>query len=498
LAEVLAMLYIIFSILLLPHSYNCLYLVYAASSYSNRKKVRLKNHPKVSVHLPVYNEKYVVSRLIRAVCSLDWPRSRLEILVLDDSADETSSIVDSEVAHFRSRGVDIRLIRRGNRSGFKAGALQNALEHTQGKYVAIFDADFVPEKGFLNETVPLLEGDPGLGMVQARWGHVNRDYSLLTETIALSIDGHHLIEQSGRCAGNLLINFNGSAGVLRTEAIRDAGGWAGDTLSEDMDLSYRMHLAGWRAHYLRDVVVPGEVPPSMGSFKSQQARWAKGSIQCGRKLLRRVWASNNLSVPQKVEATIHLTNYAVHLLVVLMLLVTVPMLATDSFYSTRLIFPYFLISAICCANPFIMYYAAVRGQGMSLLKNVRSFALLTLVGLGLSAECSLSVIRGLISYGGFFNRTPKYNISSRRDRWKDKAYSHLRNPALLECFLLAYSAIGVCLSFTRGVWPIGYYLALYLAGYASVILFNHAQSKEKACATHRERPQPVESILMKE
>ena len=482
----LALLYFLFSVLLLPYGYNCFFMVYAASKYRARRPGSIEDHPVVTIQLPVYNERYVVSRLIRAVCALDWPRDRLEVLVLDDSSDNTSSIIDSEVAAFRSKGFDIRAIRRAERIGFKAGALQNALRYTHGRYVAVFDADFIPSPGFLSETIPVMEGDPSLGFVQARWGHVNRDYSKLTEVFALGIDGHHVVEQSGRSALGLLMNFNGSGGVLRTAAIVDAGGWASDTLSEDMDLSYRMQLRGWSPLYLRDVTVPAELPPNMPAFRNQQARWARGSIQCGRKLLRRVWSSPRFSLLQKIQGTMHLTYYAIHLLMVLSLIVAVPLLVLNAFPLVPFLMPYAALFGLCAVSSSAMYYASIRWQGLSFRQKLPYLGLLSLVGYGLSAQCSLSVIRGILSYGGVFERTPKYNISGKGDEWRDKLYKPLKGVPLLELTMALYASIGIAFALSEGLWWLAFYLLVYVMGYALVAYYTNLHFKQSLNTPHQE------------
>jgi len=476
--QILVLFYVIFSVLLLPYGYNCFFMVYAAGKYKMEKNNSIRNHPVVTVQLPVYNERYVVSRLIRAVCALDWPRDRLEVLILDDSTDDTSSIIDSEVAAFRSKGFDIKVERRPERTGFKAGALQNALGHTRGKYVAVFDADFIPPHDFLSRTIPSLEEDHFLGFVQARWGHVNRDYSKLTEAFALGIDGHHIVEQSGRSALGLLMNFNGSGGVLRTQAILDAGGWSSDTLSEDMDLSYRMQLKGWRALYMRDVAVPGEIPPNMPAFRNQQARWARGSIQCGRKLLRKVWASNDLSFFQKIQATIHMTYYAIHLLMLSVLIVTVPLIMLKAFPLIPFFLPYTVLFGLCAISSSTMYYTAIKSQNLSFREKLPYLGLLSLIGYGLTAQCSISVIKGILRYGGFFERTPKYNIHRKSDEWKGKLYKSLKRLPVLEFVLAIYALMGIIFACSTRLWPVIFYLLIYFSGYSLAAYYTNIHLKQ--------------------
>lgn len=468
---ILAHLYLVFSILLLPFGFNCFFMVYASWKYNPRKFKRLANHPSVTIQLPIYNERYVVTRLINAVSSIKWPINKLQILVLDDSSDETSELIDENVNRLDSAGYHIQVVRRNGREGFKAGALQNALRYTRGKYVAIFDADFLPPPNFLIETVPILEEDLCLGLIQARWGHINRDYNKLTETFAIGIDGHHMVEQTGRSALGLLLNFNGSCGVLRTEAIKDAGGWTADTLSEDMDLSYRMQLKGWKATYLRDLVVPGEIPPNISALRNQQARWAKGSIQCGRKLLGSVWASKRFSAMQKIQASMHMTYYMIHPLMLLVLILAVLLLALGAFGLVPFYVHYVLLFGLCAVSSTTLYYTSIRQQNLSFRDKLPYLGLLSLVGYGLSARCALSVVRGLARYGGFFERTPKYNIRWKDDDWRTRLYKPLRNLPLLESFFAAYSLLGISLAVYQKVWSMSFYLSVYLFGYLLIAYY---------------------------
>jgi cellulose synthase/poly-beta-1,6-N-acetylglucosamine synthase-like glycosyltransferase len=463
--SILVFLYFTFTLLLIPYGYNCFFMVWFSRKYRAPAYEDVKNHALVTVQLPIYNEKNVVERLIDSVCDMDWPRDKLEILVLDDSTDETRGIIDAEVEKQRRRGVDIRAIRREKRVGYKAGALQNALQYTRGKYIAIIDADFVPPRDFLKRTAAAIEGDPKLGFVQARWDHINREYSKYTEAFSLAIDGYHLVEQSARSASGMLLNFNGSAGLLRLEAIRDVGGWSWDTLSEDMDLSYQMQLKGWRSLYLRDLTVMGEIPPNMSAFRTQQGRWARGSVQCAKKLLWRVWMSPK-SLFQKVEATLHLTYYMVSLWMFLSLIVTVPLLALNKFpYVTSPIFVGLL--SVCTVSSFLLYYFAIRGQGLSLRKKIPYMGFLAVIGYGISVKVSVEMLKGLIWKGGNYYRVPKFNIVKKGDKL-DQSYSTLRELPWLEMIMLVYTSFGIMFAFMNDSWGIMLYLFLYFAGYFTI------------------------------
>jgi cellulose synthase/poly-beta-1,6-N-acetylglucosamine synthase-like glycosyltransferase len=291
-----------------------LHLTLRARRYTQPSSADPTSRPPVAVHLPVYNELYVADRLLSACTKMAdrYGRSLVRVCVIDDSDDETREKLDALSRAYREQGYNVEILRRGTRAGFKAGALQAALERTPEPFVAVFDADFAPSEDFLNKTIPFMLQDEGVGFVQCRWTHFDRGYNLITETLAIGIDAHFLLEQPGRSTSGYLMNFNGSAGLLRTDAIVKAGGWNSDTLAEDLDVSYRMQLSGYKPVYLKDVKVPAELPPTITSLKRQQGRWARGSIQTARKLMPRIFSSERLSLRQKFEAFVHLTYYIVH------------------------------------------------------------------------------------------------------------------------------------------------------------------------------------------
>ncbi|MBM3291757.1 glycosyltransferase [Candidatus Bathyarchaeota archaeon] len=464
--QVLVYFYFLFNFLLLPYGYNCFYMVLSSLKYEPPKLIPIKNHSLVTVQLPIYNEKHVADRLIISVCAMDWPKELLEILVLDDSNDETKEIVDLAVKKFRQEGYNIKVIRRENRVGYKAGALQNALQYTSGKYLAIIDADFIPPKDFLEKTVSAIEIDPKLGFVQARWEHLNRSYSAFTESIALAINGYHIVEQSARSAKGFLFNFNGSAGVLRTEAIKSAGGWAWDTLSEDLDISYRIQLNGWSALYLRDLTVDGEIPANLQAFRTQQGRWARGSVQCAKKMLGKVWFSDK-SVMQKIEGTLHLTYYMISLWMFLGLIVTVLLLAFNKFpYITNPIF--IALFSACTLSSFTLYYSTLRQQNISVISKLPYIVLLLFIGYGISAKASIEMIKGLIWSGGSYERVPKFNIIKKTDRISS-SYNAIKSIPWMELFMLVYTILGIFFAYWNNSWGIMGYLFIYLMGYFTVV-----------------------------
>jgi cellulose synthase/poly-beta-1,6-N-acetylglucosamine synthase-like glycosyltransferase len=306
------------------HAYYMIFL-FRKSRHRRWQAPPLRTLPPVTIQLPIYNEQYVVKRLIDSVCAIDYPRNLLEIQVLDDSTDETVGLCAELVSAYRAQGIDIRHVRRSNRQGYKAGALRDGLAQARGEFVAIFDADFTPESDFLRNTLPHF-ADPRVGVVQTRWGHLNDGYSFLTRGQALGLDGHFVIEQAARNRNNLFINFNGTGGVWRKTAILDSGNWQDDTLTEDMDLSYRAQLRGWRFVYLDNVVCKGEIPAEVNAFKVQQHRWAKGAVQTAKKILPQVWRRPDLRFMVKIQATIHLTNHLVFPVLVAVALSTFPLL----------------------------------------------------------------------------------------------------------------------------------------------------------------------------
>ena len=373
--------------------------------------------PSVTVQIPMRNEWHVAHRVIRAVGSLDWPRDKLEIQILDDSDDATVSVVDTEVAGLQQRGVQVEVLRRDAPRGYKAGALAAGTAVARGEYLAIFDADFCPEVDFLRQTVPYFLDNRELGMIQARWGHLNADYSLMTRIQALVLDAHYSVDHIARAQSRLLTNFNGAAGVWRKATIVDAGGWQTDTLTEDLDLSYRAQLQGWRVLYLPDVVVPAEVPPLVTAFKAQQERWAKGAFQCFRKLAGPIVRSRRLSLVQKAMGLLHLSGYANQPLLLTMILLTLPMVLTNPKFSD-----YTIWLGALASIPSLLYVLGQIHFHRDWLRRIVVYPALLLVWMGLAWSLTLAVFQGLTSWGGAFVRTPKYEITGSEGDWRRSAY----------------------------------------------------------------------------
>lgn len=421
-----------------------------------------QNLPRVTVQLPVFNERYVVERLIDAVCALQYPTDRLQIQVLDDSTDDSKALAASRIATWRQRGVDIEHVLRSDRKGYKAGALACGLEKATGDFIAIFDADFVPAPDFLLRTLPPFEDD-NVGMVQTRWEHLNRDYSILTRLQAFALDAHFSVEQGGRNAGGHFINFNGTAGVWRKTTIRDAGGWSDDTLTEDLDLSYRAQLKGWRFVFLESTGSPAELPAVMSALKTQQFRWNKGAAECARKNLGKVLRDKKLPLSSKIHAFFHLMNSGIFIAVLGCVFLSVPVLwikhtnsAVDALFPVGSVF---LISLLILA---VFYYRAIERQHLRGVKEnfVLTFPLFLSMSMGLAFHNGLAVLEGYAGRKTPFLRTPKQGVQRREDVWMGKAYleSVLNPQTFTEMMLALYFAGAIGLSF-------------YLADYALLPLF---------------------------
>ena len=429
--------------------------------------------PKVLVQLPLYNERYVAERLIRAVAALEYPRDLLEIQVLDDSTDDTPEIVGKVVDELGARGVPVRLLRRGSRHGYKAGALAWGLERSNAKLIAIFDADFIPPSNFLVNTVGFF-ADPGVGMVQTRWEHLNRDYSLLTKTESVLLDGHFVIEHTARHLSGCFFNFNGTAGIWRRAAIESAGGWQHDTLTEDLDLSYRAQAIGWKFIYLTDVATPAEVPVDIRDFKTQQHRWTKGAIQVARKLLPMLWQSG-IPLRCKVEASFHLLSNACYLLMVLTVFLLGPVCWARTVVHWRALvwldIPILLSTTV---SVIAFYLQAERAIGRHPLRVLRLMPAVMALGIGISINNATAVIEGMFQMGGEFIRTPKYRIESQGDRWIGRSYAHYRQRLLPWIELVAFFytlATGIFCAWA-GLWFVVSFVCIFIFGFGYVVALN--------------------------
>ncbi|MGJ8655465.1 MAG: glycosyltransferase [Akkermansiaceae bacterium] len=375
--------------------------------------------PKVLTQIPLYNESTVAERIIRAVAAIDYPNH--EIQVLDDSNDETREIVDKVVTEYQSQGLNIETVRRDDRSGFKAGALAYGMTLSDAPYIAIFDADFVPPVDFLRRTIPHFSNQEKCAVVQARWTHLNAEDSALTKAQSVGIDGHFVVEQTARSYNDYFLNFNGTAGVWNREAIDDAGGWQADTLTEDLDLSYRAQLRGWKFHFLPDLCVPAELPGEFRSFRSQQFRWAKGSIQTSLKLLPRIWKST-IPLRKKVESTFHLTHYGLHFFMFLQAVLALPIALVNPMPFDTSVFIWFLIPmGFAMMGPSLLYlYAELWICKTRWLHFLRRLPMLLLIGFGVCASNARACLEGLLGIESAFIRTPKKGDKKEKVRYKSK------------------------------------------------------------------------------
>ena len=434
--------------------------------------------PVVTIQLPIYNEMYVIDRLVDAVCQIDYPLEKLEIQVLDDSTDETCEIARLAVARQAARGFDIVYLHRTDRTGYKAGALDAAMKVAKGEFIAIFDADFVPPRDFLRRTVPYFTVNERLAVVQARWGHINHDYSLLTRVQAILLDGHFVLEHGARNRAGCFFNFNGTSGVWRRVAIGDGGGWQHDTLTEDLDLSYRTQLRGWHFLFLPDLVTPAEVPVEMNAFKSQQHRWAKGSIQTCRKVLPYLLQSD-LPVKVKAEAFFHLTaNFNYLLMVVLSILMFPAMVYRYTMGWTEMLLvdvPLFLAAT---ASVFNFYMISQRETYPDWRSRIKYLPMVLAVGIGLAVNNSRAVIEAMMGKTTEFVRTPKYGVQRTGDEWRHKKYSmSMPIQPFVEVALGLYFTGTVFYALQHGIYGTLPFLVLFQVGFlytGLMSIFQHA------------------------
>jgi cellulose synthase/poly-beta-1,6-N-acetylglucosamine synthase-like glycosyltransferase len=452
------------------HRSSLVYLYFRNKHRRPTPKGHFAEVPRVTVQLPLFNEMYVVERLLDAVSRIDYPRDRLQIQVLDDSTDETQGICQRKVAELQAQGHDVEYVHRTDRTGFKAGALENGLRTATGEFVLIFDADFVPQPDILRKTVDFFT-DPKVAMVQVRWEHINRGFSSLTEAQALMLDGHFVIEHAGRNWSGRFFNFNGTAGIWRRSAIADAGGWQHDTLTEDMDLSYRAQLRGWNFIYLPEVVAPAELPVEMRSFKSQQFRWAKGSIQVARKLLPTILRAP-VPLRVKLEAIFHLTNNFAYPLLLVLSILLLPNLIVRTGHGWREVLlidlPLFFGTTLSIAS---FYVASEReiDPAHGVWRTIKRLPLVLSLGIGLCVNQTRAVVEALIGRETEFVRTPKHGVQNKGETWIAKKYRAARDfVPYVEMALAAYFAAAILIAWRGGHFLSLPFLALFLMGFAYV------------------------------
>lgn len=489
----LIILYSVFAIFIFCYSIVQLSLVY--TYLKNRKKIvtqfeeikNLEKLPHVTVQLPVYNELYVIERLIDAVANFNYPIHKLEIQVLDDSNDETVEIIKKRVDYWQQKGIDISQVIREDRVGFKAGALDYGMKNCKGEFIAIFDADFIPELNFLMKTIPYFK-DKNIGVVQTKWEHLNRNYSLLTKLQAFALDAHFTVEQGGRNFGNHFINFNGTAGVWRKQTIIDGGGWKADTLTEDLDLSYRAQLKGWKFLYHENIGSPAELPAEMNALKSQQFRWMKGGAECTVKNLGKVVKSSNYQFWTKINAIFHLMNSFLFIAILSIALMSVPLFIFK--HNNPQLAPFFKIAVISLfsfAVIGVMYFIAFskgyKNKGVALLHFIYYFPLFLSFSMGLSLHNAIAVGEGYMGKKSPFIRTPKFNLTNKNEgeKWKGNKYNkiNLNWINIAEILFTCYFIFGIYLSILwndYGMFP--FFLLLTLGfGAISFLSLKHSYGK---------------------
>jgi len=471
--SLLAALYVSISVLLSIYGLNAFVLILAA--LKGRRALHsppaLSRVPSVTVQLPVYNERHVVVRAIESLAALDWPADRLQIQVLDDSTDDTVVLVDQAVNQARDQGIDITVLRRAQRDGYKAGALNAALESARGELIAIFDADFCPGPDFLQRTVPYLMADPTLGFVQARWEHFNDMYSPLTLAQAIALDGHFAVEHIARENAGWLTNFSGTGGIWRKRCIQECGGWDPEVLTEDIDLSYRAQLAGWRGRTLPDVVAPAELPAQIDAFKGQQFRWAKGNTQCLIKQLALLLRAR-LSAMARIQAMLHLGYYSAHPLMLLILCLSLPVIWWDALDHWAL-----ACLSVATLGPPTLYAIGQFKLYKSPWKRIAGLPALILLGTGLAFNSSVAVVEALLGIKSAFQRTPKYRIEGRRGTWRESVYARsVRQRYWGECASGICALLGIAAAVVRHNWAVIPFLLLYVLGFAYVIQLGLWQS----------------------
>ena len=455
-----------------------LYLRHRKQGHTPKRIFAEDELPLVTIQLPMFNEMYVVNRLLDGVAEIDYPKEKMEIQVLDDSTDETRHIARAKVDELLENGFNVQYLHRVDRSGYKAGALEAGLEDANGEYVLVFDADFVPTKTILRDLIHYFSDDE-VGMVQARWGHINRNYSMLTKCQSMMLDGHFIIEHIARNRSGRFFNFNGTAGIWRKAAIADAGGWEHDTVTEDMDLSFRAQLKGWKFIYVPEALAPAEIPCEMNSFKTQQFRWAKGSAQTAKKLLFTVLRAD-IPLKVKIEAVFHLTNNFAYLFLVVLAMLQLPnmLLRRNMDNPELLLLDVPLFAATCgsiCVFYIVTHIAIFDGD---LWDAIKRLPLMMALGIGLSINNARAVLEGLFGNDAEFVRTPKHGVEKGSDGWKKKKYKTTWSiHSLLEIAFGLYFVVTIALAVYTGSWITIPFLVLFMVGFLYVGSLSLYQSR---------------------
>ncbi len=476
----IAVIYLGIILLLFVYSSNYFYLVWLSwrDSDPETPDPAPGDWPKVTVQLPIYNEYYVARRLIQAAADLDYPADRLQIQVLDDSIDDTAAIVADCVARLQAGGVNIEHVRRANRSGYKAGALAEGMRQADGEFLALFDADFIPDPGFLRRALPHFQ-DPKIAFVQTRWGHTNPRYSLLTAVQAISLDAHFRIDQYARSRAGFWFNFNGTGGIWRKEAIQDAGGWTADTLTEDLDLSYRAFMRDWKGAYLDHVVVPAELPVSFSAFRRQQHRWARGSFECALKLLPGIWRKP-IPALKKVEATLHLTGNFVYVLLFLLMLSYPFALLISARFADQInhlgLVPGIILN-ICALAPTCYFISGQYHLRKPWWRSLPTILFMTFFMAGMMLNTTRAAIQAVLRSRAVFERTPKFAISERTDNWLRNRYQLALDPIVFLEIGLAILSLGtVSAAIALSNWIIAFYAGIFCIGLFVTSVMTMAQA----------------------
>ncbi len=465
-------LFILSAIIITAYTCNFYYLAYLSGRRKEILNTTEMGTPSVTIQLPIYNEKYVAKRLVDAVCHMDYPKEKMRIMVLDDSDDDTVELLGNVVNDYKKHGFKIEHVRRGTRKGYKAGALKYAMQTTDTEYVAIFDADFIPPDWFLKRAIPHFSKS-NIGLVQCRWGHVNENYSAITQAQALSLDFHFLIEQKAKSNSHLFMNFNGTAGIWKRDCIEDAGGWHTATLVEDLDLSYRAQMKGWKCVFLPDIVVDAELPVQMNAAKRQQFRWAKGSIQCAVKLLTDIVIKRKVAVETKIQAFIQLTRHIVYPLMLIQFLALPILLASHMNLYVVSFIPALTIATYLAMGPgaYIMIIQSMYHKSWK--SKAKILPALLVYNAGMSVNNSVAVFDAVLGKKNEFLRTPKYGIITKEDDWKNKAYNlPFTQTTLLEIFFGVYGILGIFISIFSnnpifvpiiGLQTVGFFYIAYMS-----------------------------------
>ena len=475
------------AIVIIGYTCNFYYLAFLSSRRKDENSVSEIGEPTITIQLPIYNEKYVATRLVDAVCAQDYPKEKMRIMVLDDSDDDTVNLMHQTVLKYQSQGFDISHVRRGTRAGYKAGALKHAMKSTTSDFVAIFDADFIPPKWYLKKAIPHFTNSK-IGLVQCRWGHVNQNYSALTQAQALNLDFHFLVEQKAKSNSHLFMNFNGTAGIWRKECIDDAGGWHTATLVEDLDLSYRAQMKGWKCLFLPDIVVDAELPVQMNGAKRQQFRWAKGSIQCAIKLLGGILLKRKITFDAKLQAFIQLTRHIVFPLMLIQFITLPILLASEINLYIVSFLPALTLATYLAMGPGAYLLVINKMYKDNWKAHAKALPYLLVYSIGMSVNNTVAVFDGVVGKKNEFLRTPKYGIIKNDDDWRGKAYNlPFTKTTLLELFFAVYGILGIFIAIFSNNPIFAPIIGLQAVGffYIAWLSFSHTRYKRPKFSDHK-------------